>query len=231
MVEQQYAVVPTREGLEGVKDKAAIMNALAKRVAEYDREFVNTVREVVNPAGNNSEQQVRAWTAHVKSLTYHREYGEIFSHPRETLANGGDCDDLTLLALAGLHALSIPCCPDIVTRKGDGVHVRARIGLPPTNPPKDLAEWLVFDPVEQSEKEWAMLPEGTPTPLLGDSIGIAEQQAVFTGMAGDGGTAAAAYLSKKSGAASGSAGLGLLAMLAFGGVVWYFASKKSPQGI
>ena len=171
---KQFAVVPTREGLEGVKDKAAIMDAIARRVARGDREFVNRVREIVKGAGNEADRKVEVWVRHCKGLTYTREYGEIFAHPMETLKKGGDCDDMVILLLAGLHSMLIPCCPDIVTKDGEGVHVRARVGLPPTSPPPNRADWLVADPVEDSEKAWAMVGQGAKTPLLGQSFDIGQ---------------------------------------------------------
>jgi len=224
-----YAVVPTREGIEGVKDKAAIINAIAKRVAEYDRAFINKVREIVAPVGNSSARQAICWANHCKALPYHREFGEVFAHPRETLANGGDCDDLAILALAGFHALAIPSCPDIVTKNGEGIHVRVRVGLPPTNPPADITEWFVFDPVVDSERQWALMPEGTPTPQLGKSVGIAGTT-VLTGLAGD--DVATAVAAQKAGAAqkaSGASGGGMafLALIAFAGAVFYFAKVRT----
>lgn len=178
----QYAVVPTREGIDGVLDKAAVMDALARRIAENDRDFVKQVREICNGAGNEAKAQVEAIGNYCKKLPYHREYGELFADPKDVLRHGGDCDDMVIVCLSALHALAIPCCPDVITKDGEGVHVRVRVGLPPTQADPDRTKWLILDPVEFSEKQWASLPKDTPVPTLGKSFDIGP--ALMTGIAG-----------------------------------------------
>jgi transglutaminase-like putative cysteine protease len=148
-----YLQVPTRTGVDGAKDKAAAIYALASWTAQTNRDFLNKVREVVNGC-DSAESQVDRWFDYCASKTYTREFGDVFSHPSDTLKHGGDCDDLTILLLAGIMALGIPACPDVVMRNGNGVHVRVKVGLPPHAPPADLTKWKVLDPSKDSEGKW-----------------------------------------------------------------------------
>lgn len=148
-----YLQVPTRTGVDGAKDKAAAIYALASWTAQTNRDFLNKVREVVNGC-DSAESQVDKWFQYCCSRTYTREFGDVFAHPSDTLKHGGDCDDLTILLLAGIMALGIPACPDVVMRNGNGVHVRVRVGLPPHAPPADLTKWKVLDPSKESEGKW-----------------------------------------------------------------------------
>lgn len=148
-----YLQVPTRTGLNGAKDKAATIYALASWTAQTNRDFLNKVREVVNGI-DSAEAQVDKWFKYCCSRTYTREFGDVFSHPNDTLKHGGDCDDLTILLLAGIMALGIPACPDVVMRDGNGVHVRVRVGFPPHSPPSDISKWKMLDPSADSESRW-----------------------------------------------------------------------------
>lgn len=154
-----YLQVPTRLGMDGAMDKAAILQSLATWTAQTNRDFLNLVRETVKNK-QTAEEQAETWYAFCCSRTYSREYGDVFANPQDTANFGGDCDDLTILCLAGLHSLGIPACPDVVLRTdpetGDkqGVHVRVRCGLPPHNPPRNVIDWKIFDPSRESEKRW-----------------------------------------------------------------------------
>lgn len=148
-----YLQVPTRTGVDGAKDKAAAIYALASWTAQTNRDFLNKVREVVNGV-DSAEDQVNKWFEYCAAKTYTREFGDVFAHPSDTMNHGGDCDDLTILLLAGIMALGIPACPDVVMRNGNGVHVRVRVGLPPHAPPADLTKWKILDPSRESEGKW-----------------------------------------------------------------------------
>jgi hypothetical protein len=145
--------------MDGAMDKAAIIQSLAIWTAQTNRDFLNLVREIVKNK-QTAEEQVETWYSFCCSRTYSREFGDVFANPQDTANRGGDCDDLTILCLAGIHALGIPACPDVVLKTdkttGDkqGVHVRVRCGLPPHDPPRDVANWKVLDPARESEKRW-----------------------------------------------------------------------------
>ncbi len=149
----KYLQVPTRVGESGARDKAAIITSLAQWTAQTNREFLQKVREIVKDE-KTAEGQVKVWFDSCCNRTYNREFGDVFAHPSDTMNRGGDCDDLTILLLAGLMSIGIPCCPDVVMRNGNGVHVRVRCGLPPHNPPKDMSKWIVLDPSKESERIW-----------------------------------------------------------------------------
>ena len=151
-----YLQVPTRAGIDGAHDKAAIIASHAAWTAQYNRDFLNTVREVVKNEPT-AEGQVNTWFKYVSAKTYSREFGDVFAHPNDTADHGGDCDDTTILLLAGILALGIPAVPDVVVRNGSGAHVRVRVGLPPHNPPSDSAKWKVLDPSHVSEGAWVGL--------------------------------------------------------------------------
>jgi hypothetical protein len=148
-----YLQVPTRTGVDGAKDKAAAIYALASWTAQTNRDFLNKVREVVNGCAS-ADDQVNKWFKYCSEKTYTRELGDVFAHPNDTLKHGGDCDDLTILLLAGIMSMGIPACPDVVLRHGNGVHVRVRVGLPPHAPPADMTKWKVLDPSKESEGKW-----------------------------------------------------------------------------
>lgn len=152
-----YLQVPTRTGLEGAKDKAATIYSLASWTAQTNRDFLNRVREAIK-GYDLAESQVDHWFELCCNKTYSREYGDVFAHPNDTDDHGGDCDDATILLLAGILAMGIPACPDVILRnidgKRNGVHVRVRVGFPPHSPPKDLAQWKIYDPSRASESRW-----------------------------------------------------------------------------
>lgn len=148
-----YLQVPTRIGLDGAQDKAAIIMAHASWVAGTNRDFLNTVRETVKDS-KSADDQAKKWFEFCESRTYSREFGDVFAHPNDTAKHGGDCDDTTILLLAGLLSIGIPAVPDVIMRNGNGVHVRVRYGLPPHNPPEDMTQWKVLDPTRKSELAW-----------------------------------------------------------------------------
>lgn len=148
-----YVQVPTRSGIDGAKDKAAIIYSQASWVARTNRDFLNRVRQIINGC-NSAEEQVDRWFKYCSDRTYSREYGDIFANPKDSIDTGGDCDDLTILLLAGIMCMGIPCCPDVVIRNGNGVHVRVRVGFPPHNPPDDITKWKILDPSRDSEGRW-----------------------------------------------------------------------------
>lgn len=153
----QYLEVPTRAGEDGVLDKAQIAVSAAEWTVCSNREFLEIVREVVHTEKSAVAQSVK-WFNFVKSRTYVRELGDIFTNPELTAKFGGDCDDQTILLLAGFMAIGIPCLAEVITRNIDGenhgVHIRVRAGFPPHDPPKDYSKWNVYDPTEESESAW-----------------------------------------------------------------------------
>ena len=87
-------------------------------------------------------------------MPYRREANEILRDPVDTAYYGGDCDDLSILFMAGAVHLGIPsdlellCYPDT----GDAYHIRACFSLPPLGP----THTYIVDPVIWSERAWAM---------------------------------------------------------------------------
>lgn len=156
-----YADVPTRDKDEGALDKAILMTEVADSLS-MDRDFNEFVLRKVAGAGNPADQQVAAWCAYVESLPYRRENGEVYRAWREIVGydtgvpTGGDCDDLTILLVGGIRSLGVQSVVEILKdQQGWGFHVRARVGMPPHNP----TQWVVVDPVWQSEREWAMVDQ------------------------------------------------------------------------
>ena len=156
-----YADVPTRDRDEGALDKAILMTDVAESLTQ-DRDFNEFVLRTVANAGNPADQQVAAWCEYVEGLPYRRESGEVYRAWREIVGygtgtpTGGDCDDLTILLVAGIRSLGIPAVVEILKdSQGWGFHVRARVGVPPHNPTR----WVIVDPVWQSEREWAMVDQ------------------------------------------------------------------------
>ena len=149
-----YGIAHTREGLEGTVDKMALIESMALKYAQ-DRDIQTCVLRVIKSAGNSALDQAKVWIAYCENLPYRREIGEILRNPIETGVErlGGDCDDLTVLAMAGLLALSIPCKAQVAAfEDGTGYHIRCLVGFPPTNP----AVWYIADPTWESERQWAM---------------------------------------------------------------------------
>jgi len=146
--------------MQGAMDKAAIVLAHAQWNAYTNRDFLNKVRSVVKN-DKTVEDQIATWFKYCCSRTYSREAGDIFAAPEDTFNNGGDCDDSTILLLSGLLALGVPATSDVVTRNGNGVHIRVRYGLPPHNPPKNVEEWGILDSSKDSEQVWI----GVDSPL------------------------------------------------------------------
>jgi hypothetical protein len=155
---RDYADVPTRDRHNGALDKAVLMSEIADSLTE-DREFNEFVMRKVAKAGNAADEQVMEWAKFCESLPYRRESGEVYRAWRECVGletgtpAGGDCDDLTILVVAGLRSLGMQSMVEILKdEEGWGFHVRARVGLPPHRP----TYWAVVDPVWRSEREWAM---------------------------------------------------------------------------
>ena len=147
-----YALSATRAGLDGILDKKALIEAMAEKYS-VNRDMQDLVLNVVRGASSAADDQLWAWERHLESLPYRREPGEILRNPIDTAKVGGDCDDLTVLALAGCMALGIPCEAEVVADSNmRGFHVRAVAALPPINPKFTV----VIDPVHRSEPEWAM---------------------------------------------------------------------------
>ena len=155
---RDYADVPTRDRHNGALDKAVLMSEIADTLVE-DREFNEFVMRKVAKAGNAADEQVMEWAKFCETLPYRREAGEVYRAWRECVGletgtpAGGDCDDLTILTVAGLRSLGMQSMVEILKdEEGWGFHVRARVGLPPHRP----TYWAVVDPVWRSEREWAM---------------------------------------------------------------------------
>ena len=153
-----YADVPTRDRDEGALDKAVLMSEIADSLTT-DREFNEFVMRKVARAGNAADEQVVEWAKYCETLPYRRESGEVYRAWRECVGletgvpAGGDCDDLTILVVAGCRSLGLQSMVEILKdEEGWGFHVRGRVGLPPHRP----TYWAVVDPVWRSEREWAM---------------------------------------------------------------------------
>lgn len=156
-----YADVPTRGRDEGALDKAILMTEVADSLTQ-DRDFNEFVLRTVASAGNPADQQVAAWCEYVEKLPYRREAGEVYRAWKEIVGfgtgtpTGGDCDDLTILLVAGIRSLGMQSVVEILKDpQGWGFHVRARVGMPPHNPTR----WVIVDPVWRSEREWAMVDQ------------------------------------------------------------------------
>jgi hypothetical protein len=147
-----YSLTPTRAGLDGIIDKIVLIEEMGYKYAQ-NREVQDTVLKAISGAGSAADDQLKAWEKFLESLPYRREAGEILRKPTETIKHGGDCDDLTVLAIAGARAIGLPALAEVVAdSKLNGFHVRALVGLPPLKP--DF--WVVLDPVCWSEPKWAM---------------------------------------------------------------------------
>ena len=149
-----YSLVPTRGGIEGVVDKIVLIEDTAEEYS-LNREIQDLLlTKVLNGVGSPADEQLKAWEKFLESLPYRREAGEIIRKPTETAKYGGDCDDLTTLAIAGARAIGLPAKAEVIANSnGDGFHVRALVGLPPVGEPE---VWVPIDPVYWSEPEWAM---------------------------------------------------------------------------
>lgn len=145
-----HTSIASRLGPEGTADKLALMEAYAHRWAR-DTAIQRAARQIVSRCSSRSDECVAAIEAHCARLPYRLEADDILRDPIDTLAHGGDCDDLTVLVCALCEALGIPSKPQAVT-DGNGVifHVRALVGLPPNRPRFCYA----VDPVFWSEKAW-----------------------------------------------------------------------------
>lgn len=147
-----YALSATRSGVEGIVDKQALIEAMAEKYSA-NKKLQDIVLNAVRNAGNGADEQLYAWERWLEKLPYRREPGEILRNPLECAKLGGDCDDLTLLAMAGCKALGIPCMSEVVTdSERNGFHIRCVAALPPLNP----SFTVVIDPVYRSEPQWAM---------------------------------------------------------------------------
>lgn len=162
MPQPVYSDVPTRDRDVGALDKAVLMSEIAESLTT-DREFNEFVMRKVAKASNAADEQVMVWCQFCESLPYRREAGEVYRSWRECVGletgtpAGGDCDDLTILLVAGCRSLGLQALVEILKdSEGWGFHVRGRVGLPPHRP----TYWAVVDPVWRSEREWAM--DGRP---------------------------------------------------------------------
>ena len=162
-----FVEVTTRRQIEGAIDKLALIDAMAEQQA-LNREFCEAVLAKISKAGSAADQQAAAWCAVVEALPYRREPVEQFRAPMRTLVDGGDCDDLTVLLLAGLKCLAIPCMAEaLCDEDGWAFHVRALVGLPPMRP----EVWTIADPVWTSERQWAMVDRpSSDLPIGRDTI-------------------------------------------------------------
>lgn len=171
----QYARVETREKWEGSLDKGVLMLSISESLTG-DREFNEFVLATVSAAPNDADLQAEAWFRFVSKLQYRREAGEVYRNWKDTVKHGGDCDDLTILVVAGLLSLGLQAFPEILTdRDGWGFHVRARAGFPPHAP----THWAILDPVSKSERAWAMANKDvTASPLLSGSASESQPPAL-----------------------------------------------------
>ena len=166
-----YSFVMARHGIVGVHDKLCQFEAMAEvwggkapkgasldqtmMAATANREFRELVIRTVKPDVNRTaEDQVAAWEEFCEGLPYFREPGEVIANPMETAKRGGDCDDLTVLLLAGYYCLGIEEAKAqiLADDKGNGYHIRALCPIPLVGKPEG---WRVVDPVWHSEMLWA----------------------------------------------------------------------------
>lgn len=148
-----FVELPERHGWQGLMDKLASFSVRADKHSKDDPWLIALARSKMAPAGNAADAKFRAWEKFCEKLPYGREAGERVPSMEDIATEGGDCDDLTILACAGLRSQDIPCVMQILTdADGNGYHIRCLVGLPPVNPDT----WIVFDPAAKSEAEWAM---------------------------------------------------------------------------
>ena len=146
------AITP-RSGLDGALDRLALVDAAAT-VAALDRQVQELTLDVCRDCGSRADHQVAAIEAFVVGRPYRREPADMLRPALQTARLGGDCDDLTLLCLAMLRAVSLDCVPQLmVTADGNAFHIRAAVYLPPLAP----AYLYAIDPVRFSEAEWALV--------------------------------------------------------------------------
>lgn len=158
-----YTLSATRPGIAGILDKKALIEAMAEKYSA-DKRLQDIVLRAVRNSPSAADQQLLAWERFLEKIQYRREPGEILRNPVETAELGGDCDDMTLLAISGCLALGIPAMPEVIAdSRGQGFHIRCVAMLPPTNPQFTV----VIDPVYRSEPEWAM---------AGRDLGLASAQ-------------------------------------------------------
>jgi hypothetical protein len=163
----EFVEVTTRQKLEGAIDKIALIDAMAQ-AQTTNREFCEAVLAKLAGVGSGADEQAAAWCQFVEGLPYRRELVETFRDPMRTMVDGGDCDDLTVLCLAGLKCLAIPCLPEaLCDEEGWAFHVRVLVGLPPMDP----KVWTIADPVWESERRWAMIDvPSSSLPIPRDTI-------------------------------------------------------------
>lgn len=148
-----HVAITPRPGLDGALDRMALVDAAADAAA-LDRRIQELALRVCRGCGSGADEQVAAVEAYVVGLPYRREPADVLRPVTQTATDGGDCDDLTLLCLAMLRALSLPCTPQLMaTADGNGFHIRAAVYLPPLNP----SHLYPIDPVRFSEAEWALV--------------------------------------------------------------------------
>lgn len=148
-----YVAMQPRTGLEGALDRMGLCDAMATRAA-LDAEVQRLALGVCVGVSSRSDDQVAAIELFLAKIPYRREPADILRDPMQVARYGGDCDDLAILGLALLRALSIPCVPQLMTfRDGEAFHIRLAALLPPVNPQYAYA----IDPVRFSEAEWQLL--------------------------------------------------------------------------
>jgi hypothetical protein len=214
-----YADVPTRLKDEGALDKAILMSEIAESLLG-DREFNEFVMRKVARAGNAADEQVMEWAKFVEGLPYRRENGEVYRAWREVVGletgvpAGGDCDDLTILVVAGLRSLGMQSMVEILKdEEGWGFHVRGRVGLPPHRP----TYWAIVDPVWKSEREWAMVDRDvSQSPLMQKS---SQQERVTQGAQSFFASPQIPWTQRSS------TPIPLLALLAVGATAWWLTRR------
>lgn len=166
-----YSFVMARHGIVGVTDKLCQFEAMAEvwggkvpkgatldnamMAATANREFRELVISVIKPEINRTaEDQAAAWEEFCESRPYFREPGEVIANPLETAKRGGDCDDLTVLLLAGYYCMGIEEAKAqiLADDDGNGYHIRALVPVPLIGKPEGFR---IVDPVWHSEMLWA----------------------------------------------------------------------------
>lgn len=177
-----YVEIPTRTGLQGAVDKLIAVHTAANHYATK-AEVQQLALRVAKDAGSAADEQVLAVERFCRDLRYRREPLDILRDPLQVSQYGGDCDDMTLLCLALLRALSIPCQPQVFCDDHDleAFHIRALAYLPPAAPPEQ--QWCYpIDPVYHSEPVWHLAEKGgVPTSLDRSKVLTPAQSATMPG--------------------------------------------------
>lgn len=236
-----YVGLPTREGLQGGLDKLILLDSLASHHS-IDRQVQRLALHVCRDAGSASDQQVLAVERFCDGIKYRREPFDVFREPLavagvttdsrgQPLEPGGDCDDVVLLALSLLRALSIPCEGQLFCdpATGNAFHIRAVAYLPPGKPQYAY----VFDPVFVSEAQWGLQHQGgvpnlDSAKMLPAQTAMARSGRLSGRLSGQGGADAPNSQAQTSPSAATTPLWPLVAVVA-GTALWYLSRSKRKK--